>query len=206
MERTRAASRARRAAGTLREGGKAGRRLTGDVEEHVAPDEGDEGHVAMQARPGPSLVVAKPELLFAILMEAFDRPALVRQSELVVEGAVVEGPGEVPLGLTVLTRKGTFTDEPTEGTGGVAMCPVHAEPTRLPLAALLLGIEDGDRRPLLVGDASRQCLRGVQRCDLVGCGRVRGRPRRLASGRGWAAAAVTSPDSRTPNVLDTCTT
>ena len=31
--------------------------------------------MAVQARPGPSLVVAQPELLFAILMEAFDRPA-----------------------------------------------------------------------------------------------------------------------------------
>src|SRR6476661_262786 len=95
-ESTRAASRSRRAAGTLRLGGKAGRGLTGGVEEGVAPDEGDEGEVAVQARPGPSLVAAKAELLFAILMEAFDGPALVSQSELVIERAVVERPGEVP--------------------------------------------------------------------------------------------------------------
>ena len=120
MERTRAASSARRAAGTLREGGKAGRGLTGGVKEGVAPDEGDQGEVAVQARPGPSLVVAEAEFLCAILMEPFDGPALVRQSELVVEGAVVQGPGEIPLGLAVLTRKGALADEPAERAGGVA--------------------------------------------------------------------------------------
>ena len=120
MESTRAASKARRAAGTLREGGKAGRCLTGGVEEGVTPDEGDQGEVAVQARPGPSLIVAEAEFLFAILMEPFDGPALVRQSELVVEGAVVQGPGEIPLGLAVLTRKGALADEPAERAGGVA--------------------------------------------------------------------------------------
>src|SRR6266542_3801592 len=86
-----------RAAGRLRLGGKAGHGRTGGVEEGVAPDEGDQGKVAMEARPGPALVVAKPQLLFAVLVEAFDGPALVRQSELVGDGAVVERPGEVPL-------------------------------------------------------------------------------------------------------------
>src|SRR3954467_10535065 len=167
MERTRAASSSRRAAGTLREGGKAGRRLTGGVEEGVAPDEGDQGEVAMEARPGPSLIVTEAELLFAILVEAFDRPTLVGQSELDIEGAVVQGPGEVPFGLTVLTGQGTFTDEPTERTGGVAVRPVDAEPTGLPPAALLLGIEHGDRPPLLVRHAGRQRLRGVQRGHLA---------------------------------------
>src|SRR5947209_5551492 len=96
IERASAASKARRAAGTLREGGKAGGGLLGGMEEGVAPDEGDQGKVAMQARPGPALVVAQPELLFAILVEALDRPALVHEAELVVERAVVQGPGEVP--------------------------------------------------------------------------------------------------------------
>src|SRR6478609_5585444 len=112
--------------------------------------------MAMQARPGSALVVAEAEFLLAILMEAFDSPALVSQSELIVERAVVQGPGEVPRRFAVLTRKGTLADEPAEGPGGVAMCAVHAQPNSLSLAPLLLGIEDGDRSPLLVGDASGQ--------------------------------------------------
>src|SRR6266508_4051737 len=111
MTRSRAESRSRRAAGRVRLGGKAGRCLTGGVEEGVAPDEGDQGQMAVQARPGASLVVAEPDLLFAILMEAFDGPALVGESELVGEGAIIEVPGEVPLRFAVLTRKGTLTDE-----------------------------------------------------------------------------------------------
>src|SRR6476469_4010658 len=101
-------------------------------------------------------------------MEAFDSPALVSQSELVVERAVVQGPGEVPRRFAVLTRKGTLADEPAEGPGGVAMCAVHAQPNSLSLAPLLLGIEDGDRSPLLVGDACGQVLRRVQRGYLSG--------------------------------------
>ena len=162
MERTRAASNARRAAGTLREGGKACRGLTGGVEEGVAPDEGDQGEMAVQARPGPTLVVAEPELLFAILMKAFDGPALVGQSELVVEGAVVERPGEVPLRFAVATRQGTLADQPAERAGGIAMSAVTTQSAGLALAPLLLRIEDGDRRPLLLGDGGGQPLRGVQ--------------------------------------------
>src|SRR6266487_3688078 len=161
-ERTRAARSARRAAGTLREGGKAGRGLTGSVEERIAPDEGDQGQVAMQTGPGATLVVPESELLLAILMESFDGPPLMSQSELVVERTVVERPGEVPLRLAVLTRKGTLTDEPAERSGRVAMRALHAQPAGLALAALLLRIEDGDRRPPLVGDASGQLLRRVQ--------------------------------------------
>src|SRR6266496_6549963 len=108
MTRNRAASSSRRAAGTLRLGGKAGRGLTGGVEEGVAPDESDQGEVAVQTRPGPPLVVAEAECLLAILMKAFNGPALVGQTELVVEGAVIQGPGEVPLRLAVVTRKGAL--------------------------------------------------------------------------------------------------
>src|SRR6266536_2723598 len=166
MTRSRAASRSRRAAGRLREGGKAGRCLTGGVEEGVAPDEGDQGQMAVQARPGPSLVVAESELLFAILMEALHSPALMGQPELVVEQAVVDQPGEVQLRLAVQARKGTLTDEPAEGAGGVAVVALHAQAARLPLTPLLLRIEDGDRRPLLLGDGGGQRLRGVQRRHL----------------------------------------
>jgi hypothetical protein len=158
MTRRRAASRSRRAAGTLREGGKAGRRVTGGMEERVAPDEGDEGEMAMQARPGSSLVVAEPELLLAVLMEPFDRPPLMRPSELVVERAAVERQGEVPRRFAILTRKGTFADEPTTRTGRVAVGAVNLDVAGLALAALLLRIEDGDRCPLGIRHASHQRL------------------------------------------------
>src|SRR4051794_27702293 len=117
----------------------------------------------MQARPGPSLVVAEPEFLLAILMEALDRPALVRQSELAIEGAVVQRPGEVPLRLAILTGQGTLADEPAERTGGVARGAVGSQAAGQPLAALPLGIEHGDGAPLLVGDRRRQRLCGVHR-------------------------------------------
>ncbi len=77
MERSSAAKRSRRAAGRLRLGGKAGRGLTGGVEERVAPDEADQGQVAVQARPGPPLVVSQPELVFAILVEPLNQPAIL---------------------------------------------------------------------------------------------------------------------------------
>ena len=206
MTRRRAASRSRRAAGRLRLGGKAGRRPVGGVEEGVAPDQGDQGEVAVQARPGPSLVVAEAELLFPVLVEAFDRPALMGQSQLVIEGAVVEGPGEVPLGLASLTREGTLADEPAEGAGGVA---VRAVDTRSRQACRWL--------PCCWGSSTvtvRHCSSGtadVSACAVcagatwIGCGRVRGRPRWLVSGSGRAAASVTSLGSRTPNVLETWT-
>src|SRR5262245_58091825 len=100
--------------------------------------------MAVEPWPGPSLVVAEAELLFAVLMEALDSPTLVGQSELVIEGASVERPGEVPLGLAVLPRQGPFADEPADGAGGVAMSTVGTQAAGLPLAALLLRIEPGD--------------------------------------------------------------
>src|SRR5437016_5030384 len=98
---TSAARSSRRAAGRLRLGGKAGRGVPGGVEQSVAPDEADQGQVAVQARPGPSLVIAQPELLLAILMEALHRPALVGQAELLGHRTGIKLPGEVPLRLAV---------------------------------------------------------------------------------------------------------
>src|SRR4051794_5087737 len=170
MTRRRAARRSRRAAGTLRVGGEAGPCLAGGVEERVAPDEGDHGEVAVQARPGPSLVVAEPEFLLAILMEPLDRPALVGQAELLVERPVVQGPGEVPLRLAGFAGQRTLADEPAERAGRVAVCPVDAEAAGLAPAPLLLRIEDRDGQPLLLGDRRSQDLRGMQRRDLVGMG------------------------------------
>src|SRR5215212_4917906 len=168
MTRSRAASRSRRAAGRLRLGGKAGRGLTGGVEERIAPDEGDQGEMAVQARPGPSLVVAEAELLFAILMEALHGPALVCEAELVIEGVGIQVPGEVVLRLAVLTGQWTLANEPAERAGGVAVGTVDAQTAGLALAPLLLRVEDGDRGPLLIRDGRGQRLRGVQRCDLAG--------------------------------------
>ena len=127
MERIKAARSSRRAAGTLREGGKAGHGLTGGVEERVTPDEGDQGEVAVQTRPGATLVVPESELLFAILMKSFDGPALVSQAELIVERTGIEAPGEVPFRFAVLTGKGSLTDQPAEGAGGVAVGAVDAD-------------------------------------------------------------------------------
>src|SRR5215216_5036417 len=127
MTRSRAASRSRRAAGRFRVGVKAGRGLTGGVDERIAPDERHQGEMAVQAGPGPSLVVAEAELLFAILMEALHGPALVSQAELVVKRSGIQRPGKVPLRLAVLTRKGTLADEPAEGTGGVAVGAVDPQ-------------------------------------------------------------------------------
>src|SRR5215212_12057053 len=167
MTRSRAARRSRRAAGTLRVGGKAGPCLAGGVEERVAPDEGDQGQMAMEPRPGPSLVVAEPEFLLAVLMEPLDRPALMGQAELLVEWAVVQGPGEVPFRFAVLTGKRTLADEPPERAGRVAVAAMHAQAAGLPLAPLLR-IEDGHRGPLVLGHAGRQRFRGVQRRYLGG--------------------------------------
>ena len=77
MDSSKAARRVRRAAGRLRLGGKAGCCLAGGVEEGVGPDEGDQGEVAMQARPGAALVVAEPEFLLAVLVEPLNQPSIL---------------------------------------------------------------------------------------------------------------------------------
>ena len=90
---------------------------------------------------------------------------------------------------------------------GVAVGAVHTEAAGLPLAPLLLRIEDGDGRPLLVGYTSSQRVRRVHRRDLDsdedGCADD---PDGVGPGRGRAAASLTSSGSRTPNVLETWTT
>ncbi len=180
MRRSRAARRARRAAGRLRLGGEAGRGLAGGVEEGEAPGEGDEGEVVVQARPGPPLVVAEPELLLAVLMEPFDGPAPVGQAEQVPEGPGIEGPGEVPLRFAVVPGQGALADQPAERAGRVAVGAVGAQAAGLPLGPLLLPIADGDGQPLAVRHARRQLLGGVQRRDPEGMG---ARARATATGR-----------------------
>jgi hypothetical protein len=102
MVMTRSASNRRRAAGRLRPGGKVrgnggGRGQPRLAEEGIAPDQADQCQVAVEAWPGAALVVTQSQLLLAILMEALDRPALVSQSELLGQRAVVQAPGEGPV-------------------------------------------------------------------------------------------------------------
>ena len=136
-------------------------------------------------------------------MEALDRPALMGEAELVAEGSVVERPGEVPLRFAVVTRKGTLADEPAERTRGVAVSAVHTEAAGLPLAPLLLRIEDGDGRPLLVGYTSSQGVRRVHRRYLD---RMRTGARTTETGWVRDRAGRRLADlirNRTPNVLET---
>src|SRR5947209_1747583 len=116
---TRSASSWRRAAGRLRPGGKVGGNGGGGgqprlAEEGIAPHQADQRQVAVEPWPGATLVVTHAQLLLAVLVEALDRPALVRQSELLGQRAVVQAPGEVPLGLAILTRHGPLADQPAE--------------------------------------------------------------------------------------------
>jgi hypothetical protein len=168
-------------------GGKAGRGVVGGLEQRVAPDEGDQGEVALQARPGPSLGVAEPELLLAVLVDPLDGPALVSQAELRVERPVVEAPGEGPLRLARVTRARPLAEEPAARAGRGAVGSVDAQAAGRAPAARVLGIEAGDRGPLVLRPGCRPRRRG-------------------GAGNGRAAASATSSGRRTPNVLETWTT
>ena len=75
----------RRAAGRLRPGGKrprGGSLLGGGLEHGIAPDQAHQGEVPVQPGPAPALVVAEPQLLFPILMEALHAPAPMGQPQL----------------------------------------------------------------------------------------------------------------------------
>jgi hypothetical protein len=133
------------------------------VEESVAPDEGDEGEVAVQARPGPSLVGAAAELVLPGLVGALHGPALVRQAELVGDRAVVQRPGEVPFGLAVLSREGTLTNEPAERAGGVAMIAAGERASLQETARLLRSPANATR--LL--SALQRALRGERESTTV---------------------------------------
>src|SRR4051794_29578292 len=92
----------RRASGKLRPGGK-GRPLgfgsSRRLENGIAPEETDQGQVTVQARPTAPLVVAQPQLLLPILMEALHGPAPMGQPQLLRQRAAIEPPGPVPFGL-----------------------------------------------------------------------------------------------------------
>ena len=97
----------------------------------VAPQQADQGQVAVQPRPGAPLVVAQPELLLAVLMEALDRPPLVGQPGLAGQRPVVQAPGEVPLRLAVVARQRALADQPAQRAGHVAVGAMDPHPARL---------------------------------------------------------------------------
>src|SRR6266852_3923113 len=145
-------------------------------------------------------------------MEALDRPALMGQAQLLGQRAVIQRPGEVPLGLAVLAGQGPLAEQPAEGTrqakrwaprccGSSTVTLVH----RVAATALV--------SPWLV------CRGAI----CTGWGWMRGRPvracgsaetvpsRRLrpgwrVGGSGWRAAIRTSAGRRAPKTLLTWTT
>ena len=77
--------------------------------------------MAMQSRPGASLVMVQAQPLLAILMEALDGPTAMRQPDLRLQVQIVEPPGDVPFGLSVLTGEGALPDQPAGWPGGIAV-------------------------------------------------------------------------------------
>src|SRR5579859_7318666 len=128
-------------------GGGESRRIGGVLlvgqEDGVAPEQADQREVAVQARPGAALVVAQTQLLLAVLMEAFHRPAAMAELELTGRGGVVQAPGDVPLGFPLVPGHGPFAKEPTERTGHVAVGAVDTQPTGLTLGRLVVAVEHG---------------------------------------------------------------
>ena len=124
----------------------------------------------------------------------------------VVEGAVVEGPGEVPLGLTVLTRQGTFTDEPAEGAGGVAMSAVGGQRQACRWLPCCCGSSTVTVAHCSWGTPAVSACAGCRGATWIGCGQG-ARPTqaaRLRDGVGRRLGDLTR--QRTPNVLETWTT
>src|SRR5713226_247239 len=92
------ASTTRRAAGKLRPGGKQPRGLRllcRGLHDRIAPDQADQGEMAMQPGPTPPLVVAQAQLLLAILMKPLDAPAPMRQPQWLPQRPPVQTPGEI---------------------------------------------------------------------------------------------------------------
>src|SRR5215210_6227277 len=110
----------RRAAGRLRPGGKVrwpGAEVLVGGQQRVAPEQTDQGQVAVQPRPGAPLVVAEPELLLAVLMEPLHRPARVGPADSHRQRAAIQAPGEVPFRLAGLAAQRMFADQPAFGPG-----------------------------------------------------------------------------------------
>src|SRR5829696_7427329 len=127
------ASTRRRAWGKLRPGGKGcpiGVGSGGGGFPHrIAPDQAHQGQVSMQPRPGAALVVAQPQFLLAVLMKSLDRPAPMRQPQLVGQAPRVQPPGEVPFRVTRLARQGAFPEQPAHRPGDVSVGAMDPHPT-----------------------------------------------------------------------------
>ena len=91
--------------------------------------------MAVQPGPTPALVIAQAQLLFAILMEALDRPAPMGEPRLGRERGVVQPPGEIPLPLATRIRQWTLADQPPHRPGDIVVRAMHAQAADLALAA-----------------------------------------------------------------------
>src|SRR3954468_2203464 len=109
------ASTTRRAAGKLRPGGKQPRGLgllCGRLHDRIAPDQADQGQMAVQPGPTAPLVVAQLQFLFAVLMEALDAPAPMRQPQLRLQWTLVRAPGKIVLRLACRPGQRAFAEQP----------------------------------------------------------------------------------------------
>ena len=88
----------------------------------------------MQPRPHPALVIPQAKVLFRILMQPLDRPAAVAEPELPLQRAAIQAPGEVPRGVTRLSRQRPLADQPALRAGDVIEPAMDPEPAGLPLA------------------------------------------------------------------------
>ncbi len=101
--------------------------LGGRLQHGVAPDQTDQRQVAVQARPPAPLVVAQPQLLFAIFMKALDRPAAVGQLQLLRQRPAIQPPGEEPFRVPGRAGQGALPNQPTLRARDVAVGPMHPQ-------------------------------------------------------------------------------
>src|ERR1051325_2366583 len=140
----------RRARGRLRPGGKASVRrggLSGGLRDRVAPEEADQSQVAVEARPPAARVTAHPHLLLPSRVAPLNHPAPVGERQLVLERAALEPPGEVPFWIPARPWQWAFPDEPAQGPGVLALCPMHAHAAGQAFAAASLLVEAPHRAP-----------------------------------------------------------
>jgi len=222
----------------LRGGGRNGRGMSGDRyvigivvsrggKQGVAPEQAHQYQVTMQSRPGASLVVAQPELLLAILMEALYRPAFMAEPGLTRQRSVVQSPDEKPRCAAGGTRHWALTQKPPLWSGDLpcARWPRTRHACRcdaLPSPSRTVTVSHWSSATAAVSAAAVHngatwtgwgCfVRGRPLCPWDPSGTAgtvpscRGRPGRRPSGMGRAAATRTASGSRTPKVFPTCTT
>src|SRR5690349_11858788 len=130
------ASTARRAAGKLRPGGKQPRGLgllRGGLHDRIAPNQANQGEMAVQPRPTAALVVAEPQFLLAILMETLDAPAPMRQPQLLLQRAPIQAPREIVLRVARRSGQRAFAEQPAFRACDCPVGAVHPHATGQPL-------------------------------------------------------------------------